>query len=350
MAEWYYVDNGAQAGPVSAEELQNKVTAGLLPPDSLVWTETLPEWTPFSAIPELQPTPTAPPPAAAPTPVAAAAPVSPVAPAPAPEPEPQPMGAMASAPAGEAAPLDPSQIGRIRLGEALGEGWKVFTGNFLQAVILFVVFIAVNIGVGIVGAILGIIPLLGNIFMYFAQGYLLVGMWRAAISLADKQTPPIGILFPGKEYILMPGLANMVLNVVAMIVLVLLIIPFGGLTLLTTMINDPHNEEAIGHAMLGFMAFAIPIFLVWAIVVWFFMLWPALVADRNENPFSALLSSFKCTWPSALNYVLLLIVLGIVWMIGMLLLVIGLIPAGAFGLCVLGVAYRQIVPATHRAV
>lgn len=343
MAEWYYVDNGAQAGPVSAEELQHKVTAGLLPPDSLVWKEGLAEWTAFSAIPELQPTPTAPPPAAAPTPVA------PVAPAPAPSPEPQPMAPMAAAPAGEAGPLDFSKIGRINLGAALSDGWTLFTNNFLQTCILILVLIAVSIGLGIVAAILSIIPLLGNIFMYFAQGYLMVGVWRAAIALADKQTPPIGILFPGKEYILMPGLANMVLNIIAVLALVVLLIPFGGLTVLTVLVNDPNNHEALGHAFLGFIAFAIPIAIVWAIALWFFLLWPALVADRNESPFSAILTSFKCTWPSAVNFILLLIVLGIVWTVGAMLLFIGLIPAGAFALCTLGVAYRQIVPATHQA-
>jgi len=43
-AMWYYLQNGAQTGPVPEEELKRLLTAGQLPPDTLVWAPTLTEW------------------------------------------------------------------------------------------------------------------------------------------------------------------------------------------------------------------------------------------------------------------------------------------------------------------
>jgi uncharacterized RDD family membrane protein YckC len=46
---FYYAVNGQQTGPVSEEELRQKVATGGLTPDTLVWREGMPEWQPFSA-------------------------------------------------------------------------------------------------------------------------------------------------------------------------------------------------------------------------------------------------------------------------------------------------------------
>jgi hypothetical protein len=65
--EWYYSNNGQQAGPVSEEQLAELFRNGTVKPSVLVWNETMTEWTPIGKVdafavpaPEL---PTAAPPA-----------------------------------------------------------------------------------------------------------------------------------------------------------------------------------------------------------------------------------------------------------------------------------------------
>ncbi|MBU6410818.1 MAG: RDD family protein [Verrucomicrobia bacterium] len=43
---WYYVEQGQQAGPVSEEQLGEMLRGGKIQPDTLVWREGLAEWTP----------------------------------------------------------------------------------------------------------------------------------------------------------------------------------------------------------------------------------------------------------------------------------------------------------------
>lgn len=44
MADWYYVRNGGQQGPVSLEALQQLVASGQLSPTDIVWTEGMSGW------------------------------------------------------------------------------------------------------------------------------------------------------------------------------------------------------------------------------------------------------------------------------------------------------------------
>lgn len=331
MAEWYYVENGAQAGPISAEELQHKVTAGLVTPDTLVWKESLPEWTAFSNVPELQSTPTAPPPAAASaTATLPSASTTPGAP-----------------PPGEA-PVNSNVPGKIDLGDTLSQGWQIFTNNPWQSIILALVFACAYFVLVIVAAVLNAVTfILGSVLMFFAGGYLLVGLWKAAIALADRQDPPIGILFPDRKYILMPAVANLLFGILSGIGAAIIVVPFIVVGAMGSA-GFEGNENAQAGAIFGAMLLASPLLMIYMLVTMLFMLWPALVADRDDPPVSALFTSFQYTWHSALPFIGLMLVLWIINAIGTLFFGIGLIATGAFSLCVAGVMYRQIVPATHR--
>lgn len=91
-AEWYYVKDMQQVGPVSAGELKQLVVAGEVLPDDLVWTEKLSDWVQArqvkGLVPANKPAATAAPsePAASPkaASAAAAATAEPVTPQPAP--------------------------------------------------------------------------------------------------------------------------------------------------------------------------------------------------------------------------------------------------------------------------
>ncbi len=56
-ANWHFLKNGQQQGPVTAEQLR-----GLIAPADLVWKEGLPQWVPASTVPNLLPSKAAPPP------------------------------------------------------------------------------------------------------------------------------------------------------------------------------------------------------------------------------------------------------------------------------------------------
>ncbi|MGA3065330.1 MAG: GYF domain-containing protein [Tepidisphaeraceae bacterium] len=72
--EWFYTDNGVQAGPVEFSVLQQMAAAGKIQPSELVWKQGMPNWTAAATIPGLfpaapSPAPASPPPGAVPPPV-----------------------------------------------------------------------------------------------------------------------------------------------------------------------------------------------------------------------------------------------------------------------------------------
>jgi hypothetical protein len=110
--QWYYAQNGQQLGPVSGEQLRAMLVSGSVRPTDLVWTDSLPAWTPASQVPALLPAPApapapvyVPPPAPAPVytppPPAQAAPAPAPRPAPAAAPTPAPQPAWTQSPAPE---------------------------------------------------------------------------------------------------------------------------------------------------------------------------------------------------------------------------------------------------------
>lgn len=47
--KWYYAINGAQQGPVDETELRRLFAQAVVAPETMVWNDTLPEWTPLRA-------------------------------------------------------------------------------------------------------------------------------------------------------------------------------------------------------------------------------------------------------------------------------------------------------------
>lgn len=80
MAGWHYIEQGQQCGPLTDDELRERVAAGALRPEDYVWTEGMADWAPASQIQGLQwpghstPPPPVPPPPPPPPQAAAPAP------------------------------------------------------------------------------------------------------------------------------------------------------------------------------------------------------------------------------------------------------------------------------------
>jgi len=357
MPEWFYVDNGEQAGPASASELQQKAVAGQIQPDTLVWKEGMADWTPYSQVAELQVT-------SAPNGPAPAAPVTGIAPAdPARQPTPQPVESVQpmGSPIQEFTPSaagEPSEIGQVSAGEALGKGWSIFSANMGSAIVISLVFGLVLFGAALVGAIINMFTLiLGSVLMVFVVGWLLIGLAKVAITFADGGKPTVGTLFPDSSQILMPGLANIVHGFIGSIIVGIFMIPVfvvAGASLMTAIANaqssggepDPAAVMAILSAMGGAILLMIPLMLVAGVVVSFMNLWAPLAVDRGLNPVTAIFTSFSYAMKSFMAYAIVWIVISILLWIGGLLLGIGAIFTGAYCLCVYGVMYRQIVPAS----
>ncbi len=52
-ADWYYERGGQQQGPVPKSKLEALLRSGELGPTTLVWTESMEEWTPATKVPDL---------------------------------------------------------------------------------------------------------------------------------------------------------------------------------------------------------------------------------------------------------------------------------------------------------
>src|SRR3954452_10134980 len=48
--EWYYVEAGKQAGPVTEADLDKLVSSGRIRADTLVWREGMPNWQPVGVV------------------------------------------------------------------------------------------------------------------------------------------------------------------------------------------------------------------------------------------------------------------------------------------------------------
>ncbi len=52
--EWYYLKDGQQLGPISADEITQKKASGELQGTDLVWKEGMPDWLAIDTVPEFQ--------------------------------------------------------------------------------------------------------------------------------------------------------------------------------------------------------------------------------------------------------------------------------------------------------
>jgi len=53
MADWYYLKNGEQKGPVSKEFIAELAKSGQLQRTDLVWTEGMKDWLPAETVPDM---------------------------------------------------------------------------------------------------------------------------------------------------------------------------------------------------------------------------------------------------------------------------------------------------------
>lgn len=187
--QWYYAQNGQQLGPVSGEQLRALLASGSVRSADLVWTDSLPAWTPAGQVPALLPPPAPPPPAAPPPAAVYTPPPAPVyTPPPAPMPAPRPAPAPAPQPAWAPAPAPPQGGGDVsqEVVELLRKTkpWVRFLSvlGFIGLVLAILAGLASLVMAATAGSLAGpqVIPVLGIFVMSLLQFPALLFLSRYA--------------------------------------------------------------------------------------------------------------------------------------------------------------------------
>jgi len=200
MNTWHYMLNGAQAGPVTTDELTVLFTAGTLRSDTLVWRQGMASWLPANQVPELGA-------ALASIPVAAAPSVAVVAPAASAGTYSAPSAAPLT---GEAADIEQNKVfgvisylGLLFLVPLIAAKQSKFAMYHCnQGAVLFVVAVCSWIAMFVLSMILHFIPILGfmlSMLLHFAlfiglAALMIIGILNA-VNGKMKPLPLIGSLF-----------------------------------------------------------------------------------------------------------------------------------------------------------
>jgi uncharacterized membrane protein len=158
--QWYYAVNGQQCGPVEQDELATLAREGKLKPDDLVWNSTMgKQWAKASAIPGLFAG--------------------------------QPEG---SAPAADTPPrlIDwtGSTQSQTRNRDLMASARDCLAGNWGIGVVTVIIFFAIQI-------VLGIIPVIGGVISFAISGALSLGWMMFFMGIARQESVTPGTIFQG---------------------------------------------------------------------------------------------------------------------------------------------------------
>jgi hypothetical protein len=191
MSEWFYVKDGGQQGPVTAQQLQDLFSSKVIDSETFVWKGTMSEWKPAKDVTE----------------VASLLATSPVP---------------ATTPPSILPPSTTTFVagpGKIDVGSIFSEALTLFKTDWLNLSIVILVY-AVVIGVA------GIIPLgIGAVVQLGIGGAMLLGLWKIMLAKVDGQTLPINTLFSCFHEWWMSAIVYVAFSLVVVIGFIFLIIP-----------------------------------------------------------------------------------------------------------------------------
>jgi uncharacterized membrane protein len=185
-----------------------------------------------------------------------------------------------------------------------GEGWRLFTPNVGAWLLIAVIMILIECGLSLVGSLLLIIPLIGQListFLFAAAAVLFGAGLMIGCRSVDRGNPlVVGHLFAGfsqrtKPLLMVALIYSGLLIVVGVLVLVTMVAIFGVAIIgALTSAADPSNMtgalgtmvSALLVAVLLFMLLFLPVLMA----VWFA---PALVMLGDIDPWPAMVMSFR---------------------------------------------------------
>lgn len=314
---WFYVNNGQQAGPVDDAQLAELVAAGKIQPDTLIWREGMGNWQPYrTQFPQ---------PATAPGVPGVIGPLSgPGA----------PPFADAAAGVTEATLLERDYD--VDIGACLSNGWQVFksdAGIIIGATLLvYVAIIAANI-----------VPYLSVITALILNGPLMAGLWLFYLKKIRGQNAEIGDAFGGFS----PSFWQLVLTQLipgliafgVFIVLGILAIPAIYMVAKSGS-HDVWSAHPLAIAWFGVLALVAIVVVTYLNICWAFAL--PLVADKGLKFWPALELSRRIVMKHWWMILLLLLVCGVVGAAGFLACGVGCIVTGPLAFAAIATQYQKM--------
>jgi hypothetical protein len=220
--------------------------------------------------------------------------------------------------------------GEYTIGEIIGTAWNGFTARIGIALGTVALFLLIH-GVG------SNVPILNLIYVVAVSFPLQAGTILIAIKLADaglgrNPTIEVGDLFAGfSKYGSTMG--------AGWLIFAILILPAGILSAAVVGIGTAVDRDAGQIIMVaGLVVIMVPVVYVALRLMFVFM----LIMDQNMGA----IESIKQSWALTNGHVLNLFIIGLLavaaTLVGLLLLVVGVIPAAAFVWGMMGATYRKI--------
>lgn len=233
-SQWFYSDaQKKQQGPVSFAQLQQLAAVGQIQPDSLVWNESMPNWTPAAEVSGLLPEGAAP-----------SAPASQST-------NPYATPATSNSPAVSAASMDyqiPTQPIPLDIGFCFKQAWKHTLNNFGTIFLFGLCYFVILYGVGFLLAALAVMvegeqqvrfteagqviteskgpfSLLMDLVNWIVTIFLGLGATRWGFRFLDGDNPPISELFSQGSKLFTAIVASILFGFAVVIGFILLIIP-----------------------------------------------------------------------------------------------------------------------------
>jgi hypothetical protein len=351
--QWYYVDDGKQAGTVNDAQLEALVGAGKVTPDTLVWRQGMENWQPYAQVSGQAITAEAPPPQATCSQCGRPFP-------------PEEMIRHGSAwicaeckpvflqklkeGVSGSGPVDPTALGQeiaagdynVDVGSCLSRSWELLKGSFWPiaggtALVYVVMFAA------------GAIPYAGSVIQLVVNGPLMGGLYWYLLKAVRGEDINISDAFSGFG----PNFTKLMLaHIVSSVLLGLCILP-GAICILLVMFGliggsgGQHEAfaQAFGHMgvllipciallVVGFLA------IVYLSVCWVFMF--PLIMDKQLNFWPAMKLSRQVVGKHWWTIFLLLFVGGLIAGLGVLACCVGVFVTMAIFFGAMVYAYEDI--------
>jgi hypothetical protein len=276
---WYYVEQGKQAGPVDDAKLEEMRASGQIQPDTLIWREGMANWVPYKeAKGDGNPPVGMPMPSAVPKTGPGGEPLEAVC---------TECGAMfpkenmirygnshvcanckpafmqkiaEGARLGSAGPgvLSEQQIidgeYRVEIGRVISRAWELFTGNagsiLATGIVIGLIFIAASIVTGLISRV---IPLFNTVVGFFYGTPLVAGLMWFYLRLARGESANMGDAFAGfsRKYwqLVLFGVVQFVISILCLVPFIVVLIAFGLSAVLRHGGAPPHLAEGAILAM-----------------------------------------------------------------------------------------------------
>jgi hypothetical protein len=357
---WYYALGNERQGPIDDAALDRLIAAGTVTPDTLVWRAGMADWQPLAqARPRTTPVPIVPAPPAAitPTPAATTPDTQPrfAAPTPTATPVVTPTpaagaygsyGATGDAAGAAGAGAGWSQTGAASaetadqiyarvtgehrtfgIGDAIGRGWELVSGNFGLAVGATAIWILCTAA--------GAIPCLGILISLGVTPILQAGLYRLFLNLHRGEPAEFGDAFSvfSTSY-----LQVFLYALVQAILIGICLVPGYALSMIGTILSQ--RNEAVG-MLLSFIG----VLLVFPPAVYLAVSWafaPLLIIDKGLDFWPAMELSRKVVAKQFFGVLGLLFICGLIFLAGVVALCLGVFVAAPLALAVIAVAYDDL--------